>query len=253
MRPDRKLAVPVVLQRLYNMAAAPNAANVAVKDAVAPAGLPAAMANYIIPTIGYPIKLQARPWVTLTNYASSLVTDYQTAARGGQPQFASTTERDAFYRLPRGYLHVYPRKAGPKNDWRLGLNVLPTAMPAAMAALVPLLDQYPDINHIKFLGPGSAVKCDSVIVYLAKKDVTYPALRDAVCQAAQNLQLQACVGSIWNEYRPGIGEAAEPPKDYDLYTSFTSYRCLVVYLAYWFSALRAAARSTTTSRPICAS
>jgi hypothetical protein len=235
LRPERKLSVPMVLQRLYDMAAAPNDERAGVKDVVSGAALSAAMANYVDPTIGYPIRLQMRPrWLTLTDKAAKLEVDYQMAARGEQPQFADDIERTAYARMPKGYLHVYPKQPGAKAGWRLGLNVLPVSMPAAMTALVPLLDRFPDIGHIKFLGPGSAVKCDSVIVYLARKDATYPALRDAVCAAAEALQLQPCVGGIWNEYRPGIGEASEPPKEHELYTSFTSYRCLIVYLAYWF-------------------
>jgi hypothetical protein len=129
--------------------------------------------------------------------------------------------------VPPRYLHVYPARRADR-DWRIGINMKPHSMAAATRALVPLLDRFPGIDHMKFLGPGGDSKADSVIVYLQRDVGRYPRLRNAIMDAVAYLDLEPRVGAMWDEIADGVGEAAEPPAG-----SFTSYRCVVVYLAHW--------------------
>jgi hypothetical protein len=111
-------------------------------------------------------------------------------------------------------------------NWRIGLNVKPREMAQATTALTPLLNQYGDIDHMKFLGPGTASKSDSVIVYLNRAG-GYEGLKQAVLDAVAGIRLEPRVGAMWDEIASGVGVAAEPPMG-----SFTSYRCVVVYLSF---------------------
>jgi hypothetical protein len=168
--------------------------------------------------------MQADPdWIDLTDDVDVLLAYYATRA-AGEPIEPVAGAAD----LTGAYLHVYPRMPNDAN-WRIGVNVEPRDMASAMERFTPLLDHYPGIDHIKFLGPGYAGKADSVIVYLKREEATYAALRDAVLEAAEPLARQARVGAMWNEIRDGIGEASEPPLSG---VSFTQYRVIVFYLAY---------------------
>lgn len=166
------------------------------------------------------VRMQEGAWPDITDDIDDFAAYYTAVADHQQPPLNPRADR-----LALRYMHVYP--AAPANaTWRLGINVKPRDMATATAALAPLLDQYPSIDHMKFLGPGAASKADSVIVYL-RRDDSYNALRQAVLDAVADLPLEPRVGAMWNEIAPGIGEAGEPPA-----ASFTEYRCVVLYLAF---------------------
>jgi hypothetical protein len=222
---DEDFSDAVALDGLYRWAADYNPQQCAPKQPLAGAALYAAMEAYVEATRPHRIVMQTGvpPWRDLTDVTDTLTVYYGELAAGRAHVPIVPADQ-----LVRTYLHVYPAVQAPA-DWRIGLNVLPADMAAAMAALTPLLDRFADIDHMKFLGPAAAGKADSVIVYLRRNAERYAGLRDAVLGAAEGLHLQPRVGAMWNEIRDGIGEASEPPLRG---ASFTTYRCLVVYLAY---------------------
>jgi hypothetical protein len=63
----------------------------------------------------------------------------------------------------------------------------------------------------------------------------YDRLKGKIVTVGRALSPVACVGEMWDEIEDGIGEAAEPPADLLLYASFTQYRVVLTYLAYWFA------------------
>lgn len=156
----------------------------------------------------------------------------------------------------KSYLHVYPsdtrrldqntnelsRPIGRSGiiDWRIGINVDPISIAAAVLKFLPVVDKYPDIHHIKFAAPAFATKSDSIIFYLRKQPNTYKTIRKAVKQASQNLKIQPKFAPMWNEFAAGLGEAADAPRR-DL--SFGIYRCILAYLAFPVSRIEAAALS----------
>lgn len=119
----------------------------------------------------------------------------------------------------------------PPNNWRIGVNVEPNSMAAAVAALMLIMDNNVDINHIKFSAPGTAGKPDSVIVYLRKKGLTYLGIRGLVQAAVGLLNIQHKFSPMWNEFVDGFAEAAEPPIGGG---SFGSFRCNLAVLAYYY-------------------
>ena len=157
-----------------------------------------------------------------------------------------TTNQPAITALT-SYLHIYPdgtkwpdrntnKLKRPNNrggiiNWRFGINVVPNSIAAAVKALMPILDQYPEIDHIKFSAPGRANKLDSVIIYLLKPANTDNTIKQAVQQAITNanVQIQLNFSPMWNEYANGYGEAAEAPTNG---YSFGMFRCILAYLAY---------------------
>lgn len=220
-----QLSVPHRLNALYGLAAAYNPNNCPPKNRLVNQALYAAMQNYVLATQPCTIRMQASgPWPNLTNNVAALAQYYGQKAAGNNPPNDALAEQ-----LTRTYLHVYPAQQAPAN-WRIGLNVEANEMAAAIAALVPLLNNHANIDHMKFLGPGDASKADSVIVYLDRQAQGYDQLLQAVLNAVQGLHLQPRVGAMWEEIRDGIGIASEPPMPG---ASFTTYRCLIVYLAYW--------------------
>jgi hypothetical protein len=214
----------MALNALYDWAADYNPLNRAPKQALAGTALYRAMFDYVEATLPHRIVMQTGegPWRDLTGITDTLALYYGELAQDRPQRPVVPADQ-----LVSAYLHVYPDAPAAAN-WRIGINVEPSATAAAMAALTPLLDAYPDIDHMKFLGPASIEKPDSVIVYLRRTE-NYAALRQAVLDATAPLAKQARVGAMWNEIADGIGEAAEPPDDG---LSFTAYRCLVFYLAY---------------------
>src|ERR1700734_1513681 len=84
--------------------------------------------------------------------------------------------------LKTTYLHVYPT-APAEGNWRIGFNVRPVDIAAAMAELAPIMNQYDSLDHMKFLCPGSASKADSVIVYADRQVASFDALKHAALQA----------------------------------------------------------------------
>ncbi|HEY2068070.1 MAG TPA: hypothetical protein VGG48_00825 [Rhizomicrobium sp.] len=232
-KPQQQWSRSQVLRQLYAYASAP-VGPAGVKNPLTPPALYESMVLYMGATIPYSIKLQkSSPWLSIpAAMNNAIIADYTKLANGQAPVYQSADERLAVQKLPTGYLHVYPTTPMAGNDWRIALNVEPVSMADAIRLFKPLLGERTDINHIKFLGPGSAGKCDTALVYLKKVEGRYDALRDRIVAIAGQLQLQDAVGGIWNEYAPGIAEASEPPKTLGLYASFTSYRCIVVCLAY---------------------
>lgn len=223
-----QLSPAAILQNVYNYGAQYNPLNVPVKNPLAGPGLYADMRRYILATQqGHErrIRLQAvGAWPVITDEVPGLAAYYQQKANGNQPVApAHATE------LTRTYLHVYPAHPAQAN-WRIGVNVEPRSMAVAMERFVPLLDQFANIDHMKFLGPGNAAKADSLIVYLDHTMPKYDLLMQAVLDAAAPLHLQHLSGAMWEEIANGIAIASEPPLRG---TSFTQYRCLVIYLAYW--------------------
>ena len=220
------------LRTLYAIAANYNPDNVPPKSSLF--GMPRyrSMAAYIQSTqIGaqHQIRMQdGAAWPNLTASVAPFANYYTAVANQQSPPLNPQAEK-----LALRYLHVYPAQQAQAN-WRIGLNVKPADMAAAMTALVPLLNNSPDIDHMKFLSPGVDSKADAVIVYL-RHTGGYPQLRDAVVNAVTGLTLEPRVGAMWEEIDDGIGEAAEPPAG-----SFTTYRCVVVYLAYLEMALNGA-------------
>ena len=142
------------------------------------------------------------------------------------------------------YLHVYPagtqRQAPDSNalnypqdrpvtsNWRIGINVLPGSIAAAVEALMPIMHTYKDIHHIKFSAPGRANKSDSAIIYLRKETATYNTIKGNVQQAMTNVEIQPKFSPMWNEFADGYGEAAEAPTNG---FSFGVFRCILAYLA----------------------
>lgn len=150
-------------------------------------------------------------------------------------------------RARRSYLHVYPygttvvqnslnqitlpNTRNYAKNWRIGINVFPNSMAAAVQALVPIMDQNLVIDHMKFMAPGRADKSDSVIIFLRKQANNYGNIRIAVGQAMVNaqVQIQRKFSPMWNEFDYGYGEAAEAPTNG---YSFGMFRCILAYLAY---------------------
>jgi hypothetical protein len=227
-----RLSVPQILGRLYSLASLPNDGE-AGKAPVAPPAVYSACADYLTNTVPLRTMLQTPrgAWPDLSDWKAQIVEKFRGLAAGQVREPGNEIEAAALKYLPVSYLHVYPRQPA-RSDWRIGINVLPAAVPEAVRLLRPLLDGVPDIDHIKFLGPGLAAKCDSALIYLKKRDATYGALRDRICELARPLPMAPKVARMWNEIAPGIGEAGEPPSDRVLYMSFGQYRCLVTYLTF---------------------
>ncbi len=208
-----------------------------------------ALSNLINNIGNHVVRVQSDDWNLLDNAA--VRQEYQSRL-GGQ---LNPLSRSALA-TQSSYLHVYPTgtvatapdsvtlPAGrpgaapigggggpdlPRNNWRIGINVEPSSMAAAVAALVGIMDNNADINHIKFAAPGTAGKPDSVIIYLRKSDNTYAGIRDAVEAAVAGLNIQHKFSPMWNEIANGFAEAAEPPKGG---SSFGGYRCNLAVLAY---------------------
>lgn len=227
-----RLSMPQILRQLYRLASLPN-------DGVmdkAPVPRPeryTASAELLTNTVPLRTVLQTPQgaWVDLTIRKPQIVEGFRDLAAGRVPQTNNDIDKAALEHLPKNYLHVYPLQPA-QSDWRIGINVLPAAVPEAVRVLQPLLNGVPDIDHIKFLGPGLAAKCDTALIYLKKREETYGALRDRICELALPLPKSPKVARMWNEIAPGIGEAGEPPSDRRLYVSFGQYRCIVVYLTF---------------------
>jgi hypothetical protein len=215
------------LNDLYEYAAEYNPQNVFPKDKLAGTELYSTMATFVQATIPKSIAMQGdEDWPDLTGEAQALVTYYNAKAAQQGPVPIPHAEA-----LVTRYLHVYPVVQANAN-WRIGLNVTPADMGTAMAVLVPLLDEYDCIDHMKFLAPGNASKADSVIIYADRQGARFDEMKHAAVEAVRPLRLQPRVGAMWEEIHPGIGEASEPPEE-AAGTSFTTYRCIVTYLAYW--------------------
>ena len=223
-----ELSGPSNLGDLYQFAAGYNPGHLPPKSALSGSELDAAMALFVEATSPHRIVMQASEgdWPDLTDQVPALAQYYIAKGAGGRPVTNATAEA-----LSGNYLHIYP--AVPADgDWRIGINVEPRDMAAAVVALTPLLNRFPDIDHMKFLSPGDAAKADSALVYLRHTESGYDALKLAILEAAGGLRLQPRIGAMWEPVAPGIGEAAEPPREVDG-ESFTSYRCQIAFLAYW--------------------
>ena len=138
----------------------------------------------------------------------------------------------------RGYLHIYA--AGGRvenNNWRVAFNIHPADIPAAVAAVCPILDNNADIGHFKVSAPGTAGKPDSLIVYMRRRTATYAGIRGALVTALQNLHIQETFAPMWNEFQLGMAEAAEPPRAawpaaHNRSISFGRFRCLATAIAF---------------------
>lgn len=247
------LVIDEQLQGLYDAAAAYNPGNVAAKVALTRGPLYSVMTT----CMGASWRLGTRrvraqragSWLSLSSTDLEAWEKYYGQLAAGQ----SVTANDEADRTVRRYLHVYPAPEHTTiaNNWRIEINLLPTDIALGMAALVPLLDQYPDIGHMKFYMPGGARKPDSVIVYLRKQDSTYTGLQAAVLGAVRGLQVQARMGAMVDEIANGIGLASEPPKSpggaKGSGGSFTAYRVLAIYIA--FENYNVARGTTAASEP----
>ncbi|MGH6871267.1 MAG: T3SS effector HopA1 family protein [Rhizomicrobium sp.] len=224
------------LQSLYNNASAFGVGAETPSEPLSGIALYRAMATYIGATIPLRIELQTGPpgsWPDITASAGELRDYYSAQARfleetelGKAPPEPAVPEYA--HEATTHYLHVLPREARERSDWRIGLNVLPQSIAEAMTALAPLIEKYPAICDIKFQGPASTLKPDSVIVYVSRDADRYDDLQAEILRLAETLKIQPRVGAIWDEIAPGIGLAAEAPPG----ESFLRYRCLVFYLAF---------------------
>lgn len=208
-----------------------------------------ALSNLINNVGNREIRVQSDDWKVMNKAA--VRQEYQNRLAGQLNPFTGSAAA-----TQRSYLHVYPTgtvatlpasvtlPAGrpgaaplgggggpnlPRNNWRIGINVEPGSMAAAVAALVGIMDNNAEINHIKFAAPGTAGKPDSVIIYMRKSDNTYAGIRAAVQNAVAGLNIQHKFSPMWDEISDGFAEAAEPPKGG---SSFGGYRCNLAALAY---------------------
>lgn len=202
----------------------------ALADVAGANGLRANMTNFINGCGGRTIAVQTDDWPIMDKTA--MLTQYAHAV--------DTALNPAATMAANGYLHVYPTgsqytnggnftpPAGHVNhsDWRIGLNIEPTSIAAAATALGPVLDAQNNINHIKYLAPGSIDKNDSVIVYMNKAG-DYNTVKAAVTGAVAGLDIQDCFAIIWEQFADGQAEASEPPAG-----SFGSYRTAISVLSY---------------------
>jgi hypothetical protein len=222
------LSAPIILSNLYQGATNLRPPGVPAKNALGGPALYQTMANYIAAPQGHYVAMQTvpPPWRDITGELTGFADYYTNRANGifvqPDPEADLATQR---------YLHVYPIEQAPAK-WRIGLNVLPSDMDDAMADLTALLNNYDCIGHMKFMSPGNAGKADSAIVYCDQGGDDYQQLEQAVLNVAANLNRQPCVSAMWEEIQPGIGLASEPPMEIKG-LSFTDYRCIIVYLAYW--------------------
>ena len=191
------------------------------------------------------IRVQHKP---LNQPVTFSVLDQTRAHRlyGGLLQETYMTTYQLAKTAMKSYLHVYPSgttQVTPGSDhlnratnrpltsnWRIGINVLPGSIAAAVEALMPIMHTHKDIRHIKFWAPGRASKLDSVIIFLRKQANTYGNIQLAVQQAMTNarVQIQPNFSPMWNEFADGYGEAAEAPRNG---FSFGVFRCILAYLA----------------------
>jgi len=140
----------------------------------------------------------------------------------------------------RGYLHIYAAGGrAENNNWRVAFNIHPSDIPAAVAAVCPILDANADIGHFKVSAPGTASKPDSLIVYMRRRAATYAGIRAALVAALQHLNIQETFAPMWNEFQLGMAEAAEPPKvswpnpgGGRTSVSFGRFRCLATAVAF---------------------
>jgi hypothetical protein len=228
-------AIDVRLQTLYDIAAEYNPNNVAPKAALRGSTLYANMAQCMGAFAGgRQVRIQkSGHWLDMSGPDIAAFRAYYLSHAGGPPAPHPAQAN----RSVRRYVHVYPNplRPGLATDWRVEVNLQPSAIAAGTQALVPLLDPQADIGHIKFYMPAGTKKPDSVIVYL-RKTGTYAALQNAVTTAVNGLAVQARMGAMVDEIAPGVGVASEPPKNIPGFAgrggSFTSYRVLATYIAY---------------------
>ncbi len=212
--PKVALAHPPLYQQMINLIDATNTANGHDND----------------------IKIQTgSPWPVLHGDAAkaAITAEYQNVIGGTILPAALTANAAA---ATNHYLHIYPNPVrAVVSNWRIGINVPPGEIAAAVAALIPVMQANPDINHIKFAAPTIVGKPDSVIVYMRNNPVTYAGIEAAVRAAvdlAPAFHVVHQFAPMWNELAPGVAVAAEPPRHGG---SFGNYRCIIAYAAYLLS------------------
>lgn len=197
-----------------------------------------------------PINVQSVSWTPLLDI-SELKKDLQIQIDSKPPPKLPETVSGVL----DSYLHVYPigteiskygyvtqtkyRRAG---NWRIGINVKPTSIAMAASRLMDILDNNKVIDHIKFESPDVVGKPDSVIIYLSKggkhgaNKNEYARIRTLIQNAftpgkndIKSIEVLPKFAPMWNEFKPGIAEAAEPPR---YGGSFGTYRCILTYLAF---------------------
>ena len=143
------------LNRMYDSAANYNPNGVPPKASLFGTPRYRAMATYIQATqlpAQHQIRMQEGNWPYLTNDVATFAAYYAAVANLQHPPLNVQAEK-----VPLRYLHVYPAQQAQAN-WRIGLNVKPDEMAAAMTALAPLLGQFPDIDHTKSSVPASTAR-----------------------------------------------------------------------------------------------
>lgn len=179
-------------------------------------------------------RLEYQAWCDYWNHWA--VTRFLCCCLLPQPAGLSATARAG----QRAYLHIYA--AGGRvenNNWRVAFNIHPADIPAAVAAVCPILDANADIGHFKVSAPGTSSKPDSLIVYMRRQAATYAGIRAALEAALQNLHIQETFAPMWNEFQLGMAEAAEPPRvswpnpnGGRTSVSFSRFRCLATAVAF---------------------
>ena len=238
------------LQWLYGTAADYNPLHTAAKQALAGDALDEAMVAVMTALHGAPVvKQEGNPWQVI---------DPDTVAAFFVQPFADRDEKQA---LASRYYHVYPAgtafdaQADPTNarepvNWRVGLNVAPAEIAPLLARLLPVMEHCPAIQHLKLLAPGSVAKADSILFYMNRNETYDQVLVDIQgAVTAANVTLVDQFSAIYDIVAPGVGGGAEPPEH--AAASFTSYRSLVIYLAfvlYFMDAVRRGARLADLTR-----
>ncbi|MBL4614258.1 MAG: hypothetical protein JKY27_05215 [Magnetovibrio sp.] len=179
-------------------------------------------------------RLEYQAWVTYLNHWA--VTRFLCRKLLHVPA-ALSLEAD---RGRRAYLHIYAAGGrAENNNWRVAFNIHPSDIPAAVAAVCPILDAHADIGHFKVSAPGTASKPDSLIVYMRRQAATYAGIRLALENALQPLNIQETFAPMWNEFGLGMAEAAEPPRVAwpnpgagRSSVSFGRFRCLTTAVAF---------------------
>jgi len=134
----------------------------------------------------------------------------------------------AYQGLSRGY-YYYLINGGVVPDTRIILNVSPTAVPAALTTLYPIVSHSDLVQGMKAGGPVAAVqKLDSIIIYAARGD-GFQDLLDAITGAG--IATIDLLPGLTAEQAQGIALADEPAAVGGVNISFGQKRVILAYMA----------------------
>ncbi|WP_139134899.1 hypothetical protein [Magnetovibrio blakemorei] len=166
--------IKIAMDDIYDIYAQTLPLGIVAKVALVDQPLRTAMATTFTTLGNRMVVLQDDDWPQLNN--ANLLLEYQ------QPLNVDLSEQAQL--ATDNYLHVYPantvygagghvtlplaRSGVVGKDWRIGINVTPATMPAAVAAVLGIMDAYNCVQHIKFTPSGYAGKPDSIILLYEK-------------------------------------------------------------------------------------